>query len=256
MGTARAVGGAPRVALARDRHRLGEARFQIEVRDLLQVPTGEHHRPGAELEHGPSELPGCEGRRVTRLSALRPGARLAELSARAGARDERSRLRQVRGRDGRPWQDLLDERAAGLGVEQDGPALGDHHGVDDHGRPRLELLQRLSHGQDGLGAREHPHLDGIDADVRQDGLHLPHDDLARDLVDGAHPDRVLDGDRRDRGHPVDAATGEGLQVSLDPRASAGVRAGDREDSRGSLGRGSHCHRPDAQLFNSAIICSG
>ena len=55
---------------------------------------------------------------------------------------------------------------------------------------------------------------------------------------GAHhldPDRVLRGDRRDRGRPVDAAARERLQVGLDPGAAAGVRAGDRQAGADALG---------------------
>ena len=48
-------------------------------------------------------------------------------------------------------------------------------------------------------------------------------------VHRADAGRVLRGQRRDRRHPVDAAAGERLQVRLDARAAAGVRAGDRED---------------------------
>ena len=49
--------------------------------------------------------------------------------------------------------------------------------------------------------------------------------------DHLHPDRVLGGERRDRGRPVDAAARERLQVGLDAGAAAGVRAGDRQAGR-------------------------
>ena len=54
------------------------------------------------------------------------------------------------------------------------------------------------------------------------------------IISGGHrgdhldPDRVLRGERRDRGHPVHAAARERLQVGLDARPAAGVRAGDRQ----------------------------
>ena len=54
----------------------------------------------------------------------------------------------------------------------------------------------------------------------------------RHRVDGGDGDGVLGGDRGDRGHPVGAAGGEGLQVGLDAGAAAGVRAGDREQRGG------------------------
>src|ERR1700759_1060429 len=57
---------------------------------------------------------------------------------------------------------------------------------------------------------------------------LGDDHPRRHLLDRLDPDRVLRGQRRDRRHPVDAATRERLQVGLDPRAAARARAGDRE----------------------------
>ena len=52
-------------------------------------------------------------------------------------------------------------------------------------------------------------------------------------VDRADPERVLRGDRGDRGHRVAAEHGDRLDVGLDARAAARVRAGDDEDAGGS-----------------------
>ena len=77
-------------------------------------------------------------------------------------------------------------------------------------------------------AAEHADLDGVDAEVLGDGAHLGDDHRRRDGLDGAHRDRVLRGDRRDRRRPVHAGRREGLEVGLDAGAAAGVRAGDRQ----------------------------
>ena len=63
--------------------------------------------------------------------------------------------------------------------------------------------------------------------------HLGDDHLRRHRRDHLDAHRVLRGERRDRGRPVHAAARERLQVGLDPRAAAGVRAGDREAGAGS-----------------------
>ena len=66
----------------------------------------------------------------------------------------------------------------------------------------------------------------------------PDDRLGRDRRDARDRDRVLPRDRGDRRHPVHAAARERLQVGLDARAAARVRAGDREHA-GCAGRGRH-----------------
>ena len=77
-------------------------------------------------------------------------------------------------------------------------------------------------------AAEHADLHGVHADVGHDGANLREDDLRRHRVDGAHARRVLCCDRGDRARAVHAAARERLQVGLDPRPSARVRAGDRQ----------------------------
>ena len=81
---------------------------------------------------------------------------------------------------------------------------------------------------------EHPRLRRVDADVRVDGLELRDDERRRHLVHGGDTDRVLGGQRDDRGHAVRAGRGERLQVGLDPCAAAAVGAGDRQCSRNDL----------------------
>ena len=124
------------------------------------------------------------------------------------------------------------QRALGALVEQAGSRLGDHHGVDDHRCALGQLVERLGDRGDDLGVGEHPDLDGVERDVFEHGANLREDHLRRDRLDRPHRERVLGRYRRDRADPVNAAAGEGLEVGLDPRPAAGVRAGDRQRGGG------------------------
>ena len=149
------------------------------------------------------------------------------------------RFRQVRCHHGHEWQESVSQRVERLLVEQPRAALGDHHGVEDDGRLRNQA-ERGGDGPDRLGRAEHADLDGVDADVGGDGAHLLRDGLRRQRVDGRDAGRVLRRDRRDRGHSVDPAAGEGLQVGLNAGAAAGVRAGDRQNAPGAISVGHLC----------------
>ncbi|MEJ7714572.1 MAG: hypothetical protein WKF40_02215 [Thermoleophilaceae bacterium] len=105
--------------------------------------------------------------------------------------------------------------------QQDRAALGDHHGVH-HDRGTAREVQRPVHGVDRGHVAQHADLHRIHADVLGDRPHLVDHRLRRHRVNRGHFPGVLRGDRRDRGHPVGAAPGEGLQVGLDPGATAGV----------------------------------
>ena len=63
-----------------------------------------------------------------------------------------------------------------------------------------------------------------------DRVDLGEDHFGRHRMDGAHAQRVLSGDRGDRGHRVAAEHGDGLDVGLDPGAAAGIRSGNDEDA--------------------------
>ena len=128
----------------------------------------------------------------------------------------------------------LDQRRLGVRVEQRRAALGDHHRVD-HDRRVADEVERLDDRLDRRLVAEHPDLDRVDADVGGDRLDLGDDDLGRHRDHQLDADRVLGGDRGDRGRPVDAAARERLQVGLDAGAAAGVRAGDRETGSAASG---------------------
>ena len=74
--------------------------------------------------------------------------------------------------------------------------------------------------------------------------------VGRDRVDGGDADRVLRGDRGDRGHAVDAAGRERLQVGLDAGAATRV---DCRQSRGPCGSTTpSVPRPMRLRFSSTI----
>jgi hypothetical protein len=83
-------------------------------------------------------------------------------------------------------------------------------------------------GIDDRTGEEHPGLGGVDADVVEDGIELGGDELRRDLVHSADPNRVLGRQRDDRGHTVGPVARERLQIGLDAGAAARIRAGNRE----------------------------
>ncbi len=141
---------------------------------------------------------------------------------------QRPRLGNVRRDDRGQRQQPLDQRRPRLVVEQHGAALGDHHRIEHH-RRLADEAERLDHRLDRLRGAEHADLDRVDPDVFGDRADLGDDRLRRDRLDRLDPDRVLRRDRRDRGHPVHAAARKRLQVGLDAGATAGVRAGDREN---------------------------
>ncbi len=114
-------------------------------------------------------------------------------------------------------------------------ALGDHHRID-HRRDACGLVEDPRHGFHRIDASEHSGLDGVRADVREHcaGLGLHH--LGGDLVYGLDAQGVLHRHRGDRRRRIAAQRGDGLDIGLDPRAAAGVRAGDDQHPSDPPGR--------------------
>jgi hypothetical protein len=133
---------------------------------------------------------------------------------------------QVRRHDGGEREELLDEDADGVVLEQLRARGGDHDGVD-HERG-LVLAQEVGDRLDDARAEEHPGLGGVGADVVEHRVELGAGEGRRRLVDGRDRGRALRGERHDRAHAVAAERGERLQVRLDPRAPARVRGRDGE----------------------------
>lgn len=114
----------------------------------------------------------------------------------------------------------------GTGFHEGGSAGGDHHGVEHEGNTWSRGAQFAGNGaNDGCGEK-HPCLHGRDGQGFKDEANLVCDNAraeGRDAVDAAG---MLRDDRGDGGGPVDAQGGECLEVGLDSRATAVVRARD------------------------------
>jgi hypothetical protein len=203
------------------------------------VAAGQHDRAGAEREHGAYELPrlGRLGRLGIGMGRLGGGSRRRLRRSRELRRlapQQRPRLGQVRRQHRGARDELAHERPLGVGLEQPGAGLGDHHRVEHDRRAGRELVERRRDRERDLGVAEHPDLHGVHADVGEHRADLGQHHLRGDRVDRAHAERVLGGQRRDRAGAVHAAARERLEVGLDAGAAPGVRAGDREDGRGQL----------------------
>src|SRR6185369_7198729 len=108
----------------------------------------------------------------------------------------------------------------------------DHDGIEDDRKARLLGLQPFEALGDllgGKGATDHPDLYRIDSDVTDNRFDLREDHLGRDRMNGTDTDSVLRSDGGDRSHRVTAKHGDGLDVGLNPGASARIRAGDNQD---------------------------
>ena len=124
---------------------------------------------------------------TARASVLAPRRPLS--SASSGPRGRR-RARAPPGgsaSDGRARQDLLDEGALSVGVEQPRARLGDHHRVDHDRRPRGQLAQRARDGERDLAL---PSMPTLTASTPMSATHradLSEHDLRRHRVDRLHP---------------------------------------------------------------------
>ena len=83
-----------------------------------------------------------------------------------------------------------------------------------------QALETFRHRAHNASARQHADLDRPHVEILDHRLDLGRDDLGRGDVDGAHAERVLRGQRRDRAGAIDAERGEGLEVGLNAGAAA------------------------------------
>jgi DEAD/DEAH box helicase domain-containing protein len=205
MRAPRAVGG--RGLVARDLDRDMALAVEEPVDRLAAVATGNEHSGCSELVDGLREVLAV---RLVRVLEAGEGARLVEVR-----RDDRRERKE-------PSHEHLFRR-----VLEELRAGGRHHHRVDHERNRLvgqELRDRLDDG----GAEEHSRLGRVDPDVGEDHLELGADEVGRRLMDGAHLGGRLSRQGDDGAHPVTPESGERLQVRLDPGATAGIGAGNRE----------------------------
>lgn len=134
-------------------------------------------------------------------------------------------FRNVGSHDVRLGQELGADRLHRFGVQQAVSCFCHHHRIDDELR-QLEALDRRGHRFDDGGICQHAGLDGVDADVFDDGLDLRGDQIGgeRDPVDDA--EGVLRRDRGNCAHAVHAMCGERFQIGLNASARTRVTAGD------------------------------
>jgi hypothetical protein len=143
---------------------------------------------------------------------------------------------------------------------------------DQHGSAICD--QRLDTTQPAVSAAaDHPDLDRIDADVLDATLLATASICAITISVGTgsrpHAERVLRGDRGDRGHRMTAEHRDRLDIGLNTGAAARIRPGNRQDMRGScalcgarigrisawLPRGGRCERSPPQLGQISAIAS-
>ncbi len=142
-------------------------------------------------------------------------------------------LVQVRRGHGGPRQQLLAYGVQRRLGEQRVPVLGDPDGVHDGGRGGGG--EQLGHRLHQRGRGQHPGLDRLYADVVHDGPVLGLHGLGGQLPDSLDPEGVLRGHGGHHAHPVHAECQHGLEVGLDPGATAGVGSGDGQAQRWRVG---------------------
>ena len=191
-------------------------------RGLLHVPSLDHHprRP-----QGVQDLGGPAG--IVQGADRHAGQFLRLVAVR---RDHRGQ-----------GQEQPPHGLPGRFVQEGGPALGDHHGVDHQGEGPEAIppeADALGHRLDDGGGAEHARLGRIGPDVVQDGVDLGGHHLRRHQVDVPHALGVLGRQGGDGGGAEDPQGVEGLDVGLDPGAAAAVGAGDGQGPGRRRGAGS------------------
>src|SRR5260370_25617547 len=138
-----------------------------------------------------------------------------------------SRLAQVRRHDGGQREHHIAHHRDGVGFEEGVAARRDHHGISHYIR-HLTNADSIRDGAYYLGSGEHPSFRGCDREVIRDRIDLRGDEGRIEVGNRAYAARILRGYRGDGTGAEDGERGEGLEVRLDSRASAGIRACDGE----------------------------
>ncbi len=97
-----------------------------------------------------------------------------------------------------------------IGIGEHRSAGRDHHGTEDD--RQAQRFQTISQCMGGFGRSDHPDLDRIGADIAQHAVDLRHHHGGGDRMHRLHPQRVLRGDRGDRGHGMAAQHRHGLDA--------------------------------------------
>ena len=111
--------------------------------------------------------------------------------------------------------------------QKPGPAGGHHDRVHDEFL-RLIEAQPFGDGFDQRSGGDHPDLHRVWPQVGEDTVQLQREKIGGDLIDPLDAGRILGRQSRDRAHGKYAVHGHGLDIGLDPGASAGVASGDRQ----------------------------
>ena len=192
------------------RRELTDAPTVVEEIERLALEMTTLHEDGAraEVEQSPGRLPHVRG-----VGDRPPGQRLGLAQVR---REER----------GEGHEPLSQTRDPG-GLEEGLPGGRHQHGIDDQVRQRSRG-ETIGHGVDHRGGEQHARLGCPDIEVVEHGVELCGHEAGPDRRDRVHAAGVLRGERRHHTRAVDAESGEGLEVGLDARPAARVRAGDGE----------------------------
>ncbi len=121
-----------------------------------------------------------------------------------------------------------------LVVHQRRPALSHHHRIDNH-RRRRRPASSARRNRSIVAAEPSMPIFTASAPMSSATARIWSTIVSGETASTASTaDGVLRGDRGDRSHSVHAAARKRLQVGLDARAAAGVRAGDRESGRDAV----------------------
>ncbi len=219
---------------------VGVGRVDFRGGEPADVVLGDQHvigSPAGEVAARNENGPGAVGEQPA------PGGHHVVASAHRHARQGLG-FGHVGRDDGRQGQQMLPQRRDGRVFQQRVAALGDHdrvhHQAEGAGRtfafPGRVPGQPPGHGVDNVRVDQHAGLDGIDADVRQDGFQLCIDLLGGHRIHARDTSGVLRGDGGDDRHAVRAQRRKRLQVRLNARAAAGIRAGHGERAGGARGQ--------------------
>ena len=124
---------------------------------------------------------------------------------------------------------------------------GNHDGVN-HDVDGAPVFQAFGDGFDDGSGGDHAYLDRCRGDVLEDGVNLLRHEFRRGLLHGTHAGGVLGGERGDGSLREKAVGCDGLDIRLDARAAARIRASDGKDG----GDGFRLH--GASLSFAAATC--
>src|SRR6266540_3489280 len=218
--------------VGRDRGREGASRA---VEGFVKPTSPQASHPSAveqDVDEGTLRVAAFHEDRLRPEATDGPRGPLHRLDVRDGEAGQPLRFEPVRGDEGRPSEEAVDERVAEVVPLQARTDRRHHDGVDDE-RERGPSKLPGDRPDDHRGV-EHARLRRPHVEVVHDRAELLSDLAEREGEDRVDRPRVLGGDACDYGRTVHPDRGERLEVRLDPRAASGIAARDRQ--RGPHGR--------------------